>query len=261
MLEFDMLDSYKGLGISQGLDRGLVAYKDGSLLVEEGMGFGAVAVQSGGYTYFSSVKSVKRESGCFEVVCDIDKRLDWKVFGLRIKPLTKVLEHICTNIYMKREKNQCKLLEAGEILRRFFHVESCFVKVPSQGKVRILYGIAGNEVSVDLSCKMKMKGCRFFVMNELGASIFDKGIVNGSISAPPTGWQKMNGHCELYSSSHTIAFTISESHVPDGVASKLYWGREMAKGYCWAGFESEIVCESKEFENYSYSIAFREVRL
>jgi hypothetical protein len=97
-------------------------------------------------------------------------------------------------------------------------------------------------------------------MNELGGSIFDKGIIEGELTASPSGWQKMEIPCELYSSTHSLAFTMLERHVPDNIRSKLYWGREMViNNYCWAGFESEIICVSRKFENYTYAIKFREV--
>jgi len=261
MLDFDIIDEYKGIGVSRGLDRGLVAFKDGKIIVEEGMGIGAVAVQADGYTYFSSVRSVQKENGRILVISDVNKRLEWKALGLRIRPLTKALEYICTNVYMKNEKKQGMLLRLGGMLRRVFNVEAYFVEVISKGQVRTLYNIKGNEVAVDLSCDIKKKACRIFVMNELGAGIFDKGLINGDVSEPPSGWQKMQRGCELLSSTHSLKFAILESSIPSGVTSQLYWGREMAEGYCWAGFESEIFCNTGRFENYKYSILFKEVTI
>lgn len=261
MLDFDIIDEYKGIGVSRGLDRGLVALRDGKIIVEEGMGIGAVAVQADGYTYFSSVRSVQKENGRILVISDVDKRLEWKALGLRLRPLTRALEYICTNVYMKNEKKQGMLLRLGGMLRKIFNVEACFVEVPSKGEVRTLYSVNGNEVSVDLSCDIKKKACRIFVMNEMGAGIFDKGVINGNMSEPPSGWQKIEKECELLSSTHSLKFAILESRIPDGVASQLYWGREMAEGYCWAGFESEIFCDSGRFENYQYSIIFKEVTI
>jgi len=260
MLKFDVSDLYKGTGVSHGLDRGLLVYNDDVLLLEEGMGLGACAFQTGGYTYFTSIKSVKKAGSSFEVMCSIDKKLEWKVLGIKSKLITKALEYIATNIYMKHENRQEQLLSLGTLLRKLFNVQVCFVKVPSQGDVRIRYRLGHDEIAVDLSCETEKTGCRFFVMNELGGSIFDKGIIGGELSASPSGWQKMESSCELYSSTHSLAFTILERHVPDNVRSKLYWGRELViNNYCWAGFESEIICDASKFENYTYVIKFREV--
>jgi hypothetical protein len=113
---------------------------------------------------------------------------------------------------------------------------------------------------VNLSFETDKKGCRLFVMNELGGSIFNQAIISGEMAESPSGWQKIDAPSEFYSNAHSLAFTMVERDVPDNVKSKLYWGRELVSGhYCWAGFESEITCASLKFENYRYSIKFREV--
>ncbi|MGV8905414.1 MAG: hypothetical protein ACOH15_02310 [Acetobacterium sp.] len=262
MLTFDISNEYIGTGVSHGLDRGLLVYSGDVLLLEEGMGLGACALQTEGYTYFTSIKNIKREKDSFEVECTIDKKLVWKVLGVRAKLLTRILEGITSNIYMKQENKQRKLLRLGGLLCKVFSVNSCFVNVKSQGEVRIVFEIEDNEILVDLSCKTEKMGSKLFVMNELGGSIFNKGIINHELIGPPSGWNKIEKPSELYSPSQALAFTLVESHVPDNVRSTLFWGRELAgNSYCWAGFESEILCESSEFENYRYSIKFREVEI
>lgn len=260
MLKFDISHLYQGTGVSQGLDRGLLVYNDDVLLLEEGMGLGACALQTDGYTHFTSVKSIKKAVDSFEVIGSIDMKLEFKVLGINSNLFAKAQEYIATNIYMKHEKRQDQLLRIGALLRKIFNVEVCYVKVPPLGDVRISYEIGKNEVLVDLSCDTVKTGCKLFMMNELGGSIFDEGIVSGELSASPSGWQKMERGCELYSSVHSLAFTMHERKVPDNVKSKLYWGRELvSNNCCWAGFESEIICDSSKFENYTYSIKFREV--
>jgi len=260
MLSFDISKEYKGSGVSQGLERGLLVYNDGILLVEEGMGLGACAVQIGGYTHFTSNKSIYESGDSFEVVCKIDKMLIWTIWGMKSKPLTRSLEFITTNIYMKQEKRQNKLLALGNILRKIFNVKASFVNVPTQGEVKITYEIVGNEIFVNLSCETKKTGTKIFVMNELGGSIFNQGIVDGLITPPPTGWEKIAGSCELYSYIQGLTFAFIQKNIPTNVRSTLYWGREQtASNYCWAGFESELFCSERKFNNYSYSIRFREV--
>jgi len=99
-LKFDISTQYKGTGVSQGLDRGLLVYDDDILLLEEGMGLGACAFQTGSYTYFTSIKSIKKAEDSFKVVGSIDKKLVWKVLGIKSSLLTRTLEYITTNIYM-----------------------------------------------------------------------------------------------------------------------------------------------------------------
>jgi hypothetical protein len=222
------------------------------------MGLGACAFQTDGYTHFTSIKSIKKAGGSIEVICSIDMKLELKILGTNSKVFTRAQEFMGTNIYMKHEKRQEQLLRLGALLRKVFNVKVCFVKVPPMGEVRIRYELGNNEIAVDLSCETEKTGCKLFVMNELGGSIFDKSIVGGELSASPSGWQKMVSACELYSSAHSLAFTILEKQVPDNVRSKLYWGREhIVNSCCWAGFESEIRFDSSNFEHYTYSVRFR----
>jgi len=262
MLGFDMSTLYKGTGVSQGLDRGLLVYKDDELLLEEGMGMGACAFQTGGYTYFTSIKNIKKVEDTFEVICSIDKKLEFEVLGIKSKLFTRVQEYIATNLYMKLEKRQEQLLKIGALIRKILNVKKYYVKVPPMGEVRITYEIVNNDILVDFSCETEQKVSKLFVMNELGGSIFDKSIINGELSFAPSGWQKVERSCELFSPVHSLKFTIEERHVPDNVTSNLYWGREhIINNYCWAGFESEITCDSNKINNYTYSIKFREVAI
>ena len=260
MLRFDISHLYKGIGVSQGLDRGLLVYNDDELLVEEGMGLGTCAFQADGFTYFTSIKSIEKIGTTHEVTSSINLKLQHKVLGIRSDLFTRYQEYIATNIYMKHEKRQELLLYLGGDLRKLFNLKVCFVKVPPIGEVRVKYEVCGNDVSVNLSCELEKKAGKLFVMNELGGSIFDKSIINGKLSSTPSGWQKMERPNEFYSSIHSVSFTIVERYVPDNIKSKLYWGKEqMANSCCWAGFESEIICDCSKFENYQYSIIFREV--
>jgi len=224
------------------------------------MGLGACAIQTDGYTYFTSIQSIKKENAYFEVECTIDKKLVWQVLGVKSNFFTRILEDVTSNIYMKHEKKQENLLKLGGVLRKLFNVKACFIKVPNQGEVRMTYEVANNEIMVDLSCETEKLGSKLFVMNELGGSIFEKGIINDALIASPSGWQKIERPSELYSPSLGLAFTLIETHIPDNVKSTLYWGREVVRNsYCWAGFESEILCNSNKFDHYRYSIKFREV--
>jgi len=260
MLKYEISQTYKGIGVSEGLDRGLLVYNDDVLLVEEGMGLGACAFQTGGLTYFASINDIKNEGNSFEVIYNIDKRLELKISGIRSEIITRVQEQIATNIYMKREKSQKKLMILGELLAKILNVDVCFVKVPSIGEVRITYKLDDNCVTMDVNCEIENKTGKLFLMNELGGSIFDQSIIKGEMSTSPSGWQKMKICCELYSEVHSLTFTIIERNIPDNVRSNLYWGREqISNKCCWAGFESEIICDTYKFNNYSYSINFREM--
>jgi hypothetical protein len=261
VLRFEMPDAdktYKGTGVSQGLDRGLLVYYGEDMLVEEGMGLGACALQADGFTYFATVKSVKRDGPHIEVEYAVDRRLEYRIFGVRSKLLTKLQEQWATNFYMKYEKAQEWLLKCGDSMKRLFKADLVFAEVPAVGFVRTRYEIGDNFVNVDVSCISQRKDLLLFIMNEAGGSLFDRSINQGTVSAAPTGWCRMPEKCELYSDALSLAFTMVERGVPENISSKLYWGREHIEGTCaWSGFESEIQCGTGSFENYRYTIIFR----
>lgn len=260
MLKFDISHLYNGTGVSQGLDRGLLVYKDDNLLLEEGMGLGACAFQTGGYTYFASIKEIKKTGDSFAIIYIIDTTLELKVLGIKSRFIVRVQEFIAKNIYMKYIKSQKLILMLWTFSNIIFNVKSYFVKVPILGEMRVLYSLKKNDILVDISCATKKICSKIFVMNELGGSFFDKSIVSGEFLDPPSGWQKMESLSELFSSTQSLAFTIEEKNIPDNVKSNLYWGREQIQNKCcWAGFESEIICDSCKFEHYQYLIKFREV--
>lgn len=260
MLKFDISHDYKGIGVSEGLERGLLVYKDDVLLLEEGMGIGICALQTGGYTYFTSIKSITKAKNSYDVLYSINKRLEWKIFGFRSRNLTKALEYIATNLYMKNESGQKTALKLGTLMRKLFRVEASFMEVPSLGEVKTNYEISDYRIIVNVSCETNTKSNKLFIMNELGGGFFNKALLNGESTTAPSGWQKLKPYCEIYSEAYNLAFRLVEEHVPDNLQSTLFWGREFVKdSYCWSGFESEINWNMAKFENYRYSIVFREV--
>lgn len=265
MLTFDMTNTYKGMGVSSGLDRGVQVYYDHILILEEGMGLGACALQTNGYTYFATVKTInKSEEGKYEVCLEIDQQLVWNIWGVNARLITRMLEKLTTNIYMKQEKRQKSYLKLGNLLRKVFRVRSSFITVAQQAEIVMAVEAGKNRVDIDLSLKTEVKdgNRKFFVMNELGGNHFNKGLVNGAVRPPPTGWQKIDEKVELYSQKLKVAFSMEEKQIPENVSSTLYWGREsISDSYCWAGFESELSWNTQQFDHYKYIIEFKEVSL
>lgn len=274
MLKFLMSDKFKGTGASQGLDRGLLVYDGDELIVGEGLGMGACALQSGGFTFFTSIISIDDSTAhSITVSSDIDIKLVWKLLGIKSLIFTRIIESVCNNFYKKQEKRQDTLLNLAEILKKIFNAKSSFVKIPSQGNIKINYKICEDEaisasenceIAVDLFCETIKSGFRLFVMNELEGRLFNRGLIDGAISPPPSGWQQIDGQrCELYSPDRKLAFSMTENkspgNIPGNISSKLFWGREVCGDCNWAGFENEITCNGKSFANYRFSINFREV--
>ncbi|MHB1483476.1 MAG: hypothetical protein ACYCYI_02335 [Saccharofermentanales bacterium] len=272
MLKFAISDKFKGIGASQGLDRGLLVYDGNELIVGEGLGIGACALQSGGFTYFSTITSIddSQTEDSFQIISNIDIKLVWKLFGIRSQVFTRIIESICDNIYKKHEKRQNMLLKLEEFLTRIFRIKLCFDKIPSLGTIKIDFKInydeissdtAVSEVSADLTCEAEMSGFRLYVMNEIDGAMFSNGLKNGEITSPPSGWQKIDSQCELYSEEKSLAFSLTEISLPENITSRIYWGREVISSCNWAGFESEIITGGTSVENYKYKIRFREVNL
>nr|WP_320026221.1 hypothetical protein [uncultured Acetobacterium sp.] len=262
MLTFDMTDTYKGMGVSSGLDRGILVFYGSTLLLEEGMGLGACALQTNGYTYFSSVKSINKIDNSFEIRFEIDQQLVWAFFGVSTHLLTRMLEKFTTLVYMKQENRQMAFLKLGSKFRKIFKVKSSFLTVPSLAEGVILAEFRDNSIALDLSLKTTANhnNRKFFIMNELGGSYFDQGLSNGKLTSPPTGWQKIEENVELYSQKLKLAFSMAEKQIPQNVASTLYWGREsISDSYCWSGFESELSWNTQQFDHYKYVIKFKEV--
>jgi hypothetical protein len=258
MLQYELTSRYKGFGLSLNLDRGLLVLHDGVLLVEEGMGIGACALQIGGYTYFASTRSIGDTDDSLALAFSLDRRLEWRLMGIKSRIFTRALEFVVTHSYMKREKSQNMLLKLGNFLGKLFFVTPDYVFVPSKGEMMISYTASQDAIDVEVSYKAPKAGGVLFIMNELGGNIFNEGIINGVQTPPPTGWKKVTGTCELFSQSHALAFTIDERHVPENVQSTIYWGRESCANNCWAGFESKLISPSGEFDHYRYAIMFRE---
>ncbi|KDR96473.1 hypothetical protein SAMN02745945_00284 [Peptoclostridium litorale DSM 5388] len=257
MIRFEMSKEYIGRGASKGLQRGILAYHEGDMIVDEGMGIGVCALQSGGYTYFSTIGKIEMDSNVIKVSCRIDSMLTRSIFGIKSRLVTRFLEYLTTNIYMKSEKLQNLFLAIGAFLRRIFNIQTGFEKVGSRADVSVAYVIGEYDVQVSINCNSHVENARIFVMNELGGSVFSRALNEGIICSPPSGWQRFREGARLYSPERGISFTMSEKNVPKGVKSSLYWGREVAKGYNWAGFESMLAAENGEVKGYEYKIEFK----
>jgi hypothetical protein len=258
MLEYEFSDEYKGFGFSEGLERGLLVYQDGTLLAEEGMGLGACALQTGGYTYFGSVREQAAADDGRRQVVDMDRQLVWRIFGVRSRLLTRLLEIIATRHYMKKPRHQARILRLGELLSRIFRVDASFAKVLPLGRVTLDMNLNENEIVVTAGCQARKNCGKLFIMNELGGSYFRTALSNGLAIDPPTGWQTMPEKAELLCPERSLSFSMEEMHVPRGVSSTLFWGREVNSRLSWSGFECELTWKDQEFSGYQYALKFRE---
>ena len=81
MIEFDLSTNYKGEGISEGLERGILVFFEGKNLVQEGMGLGTVALRSRNLTYFGKKNRLRKISANeYAKEFNIDTVMTWKIF-------------------------------------------------------------------------------------------------------------------------------------------------------------------------------------
>jgi hypothetical protein len=258
MLTFEMSKQYIGTGISNGLDRGLLVSQNGDLLLDEGMGLGALAVQSEGMNYFATISHMTELQEQIEVVLTIDKMLLRTIYGIHSKPLTRFIEKVCTNMYKERERGQGIWFIIGNWINFLLQIKVCFIQVPAKGQFVLNYQILPEEIHIDLNGNLEEAVDKIYVMNELSGRLFHDGIKDGEMMQPPSGWQQIEGENQLYSEERGLTFSTKELEKPELLESRLYWGRETDKNHCWAGFIYELQTEISEFEHFKYTVQILE---
>ena len=269
MIEFRFDENYYGEGISKGIPRGLLAYHDGVLIVQEGMGLGAFAIQYNNRTYFCSIEKICK-SGHLDKIIDVeyrvDMRLEWTFFQKSSPLITTFLEMTASKIYMKSEAFQGPILKMGTRLRRLLRISTDFKKTESLGHIKARYTIGKSDIHITVESNVGLEKYKFFIMNEIGGELFSRSVICGLESDPPGGWQKIKKTLTQNEKSHMLKspslglmFYMEEICVPANIESVLFWGREVSGGYNWAGFESEIKCSTCGFKDYSYKVYFEKV--
>jgi len=247
-------DSYLGEGISLGIVRGiLVKYKDTNI-VQEGLGIGNVALKNGLMTYFASTcKTVQLSETQFRKTFLVDSVLLWRINGKLSIFLTGAID-IYVQCYMLLPGFQNKLLKTGNLLLNLFKLTPQIIKIAPMAEACFNYSVKEDELYVD--CKIKsLAGYlnKVFILNELGADYFLKGIKNGKTVVAPTGWNytKSNpGSTAFYNPNYNLSFLVKKINVIDFIPYKVLWGREKTKDLSWAGFEFEFDCRNKKIKSF-----------
>jgi hypothetical protein len=260
MIAFDLLTNFKGEGISEGLDRGVLVFFDGENLVQEGMGLGTVALRSKNLTYFSRSSRIKKISkNEYTKVFHIDTIMTWKLFNKRSILLTKILEEF-GNFY-KREGSSTQdiLLNIGIWSRKLLGIKSEMANCRKLGIVIFNYKFLKNQVkvSVDFSqiLKANSENLKFLcILNELGGDYFNSIKIGNNILAAPSGWNEIKNSnslnkIKLYSKELKLDFGIEVLRNTSNFKINHFFGRENVANYCWAGFIMEINLESINFVN------------
>jgi hypothetical protein len=258
VLTFELSKQYKGIGISHGLDRGLLVYQNSELLIDEGMGLGAVAVQLNGINYFASIRKMNQSFDQIEVILSVDKMLSNSIYGIRSKRLTRIYETVFIKSYKEHERSQRIWFKIGGWFNSLLKLKASFIQVPTKGQFVLTYQISEDEIRISVSAALEETVDKIYVMNELSGMLFDQGIVDGQVEEPPSGWQHAEEEYQLYSGVKGVSFAAQETNRPKNLKSQLFWGRETGEYNCWAGFIYELQCEDREFNDFRYAISFRE---
>ena len=260
MIRFDLSNNYKGEGISEGLERGILVFFDGKNLVQEGMGLGTVALRTRNLTYFSKKSRLKKISEN-EYVKEyyIDTVMTWKLFNKRSIVLTKLLEE-CGNFYKKEGgSTQDLLLNMGVWLRKILGITSEMANYRRLGKVIFNYRLYEKEViiSVDFSQILNdnPENLKFVcILNELGGDYFNSSRIGKNMLSAPSGWNKIKDseslkRIKLFSEGLKLEFGMDILRNIPNFKINHFFGREKVANYNWAGFVMELEIGSADYRN------------
>lgn len=270
MITFNLSTNYKGEGISEGLERGVLVFFDGKNLVQEGMGLGTVALRTRNLTYFSRSSKLKRISeNEYVKEFHIDTIMNWKLFNKRSMFLTKIIEEF-GNFYKKEGgSTQDLLLTMGIWLRKLFDITSEMTHYKRLGKVIFNYKLLENEViiSADFSHILKnnknnSETLRYIcILNELGGDYFNRSRIGTQICPAPSGWREIKDsksleNIKFYSEGLQLEFGIEVLRIIPNFKINYFFGRENIANYCWAGFGMEIDINSIDYNAEEYLIEY-----
>lgn len=262
MLEFYFSNIFKGEGISEGIERGILVDHDERCIVQEGMGLGAPAIKTNISTFFSChSKLIEVSDKEYVKEFYIDSELVWQIFKLNsakskdFKLLTTFINKL-TDLYKRSKFIQPILLKLGIFSRDFFQTNSVIKNRGILGKIIFYYKILkdGVLIEVDFSHILQYNGksiSKICILNELGGDFFDHSKRGGKILAPPSGWVKIEGEDKrkLYSNELKLDFDTKILEYPLDCKTNFIFGREKVSNFCWAGFDIEIDVNSRVLNN------------
>ena len=269
MIDFGFSNEYRGEGISEGLERGLVVSYNDINLVQEGMGLGASAIKSKTSTYFSrKSKLIKLADAHYIKEFYIDSELKWKILPFKgegtktVNPITFFINKL-TDFYKRAQVFQPNLLQMGIFSRNFFQVKPVLINTGYLGKMTFDYELDKKKIVInaDFSDIIKRNGKYFTkicILNELGGDYFDSIKQGTKVSNPPSGWVKINSlqGKKLYSSNFGLTFIMDIIEKGPNCRLTFTLGREKISNFCWAGFGIEVDVKSIKSEE-DHSLKYR----
>ena len=263
IITFDNDDSFQGSGQSQGISRGLLVRRNGTNLLQEGLGLGTVALKRGGLTYFSPSCSTREDEGSMIREFAVDSVMAFRSPYLPLSGLMP-LYGLGTKTYMSLPGCQDRLLGLRSRLFAWFEVRPILRRGETLATATFRYLPREDWVRVHCSIR-SLDGPlpTVFVMNELGAGHFDRSVRNGGVGDPPTGWCELPLEMPtpaLLDSKEGTTFFVDRLKCCEGSGPRLFWGRENHRGLCWTGFEVELANPAGLTEvDLEYEVRFRTV--
>ena len=239
-------DRYVGEGVSLGLARGLLGCYRGRNITQEGMGLGTVALRLGPFTYFAGTCETRTlAEGQFTKTFSLDRRLMWSLGKRSSVTLTRLFESTA-DWYMRWPRLQHAVLEVTTLIRRTLGLKQCFQPVDAVASGSFSYQVQGRRLTVHGRVD-SLLGClgKVFIMNELGADFFPRGLKGGTQIPPPSGWQVLPATMPtpaLYNDREGVGLLLGDCATAGNVPFRIFWGRERTADLCWAGFELELNC-------------------
>lgn len=249
-------DSYQGEGISLGIARGiLVKYKNINI-VQEWMGLGNLALKNGLMTYFSTTcKSVQLSETQFSKTFLIDGVMLWRINGKLSIFITRVIEMLA-KCYMLLPGLQTKLLKTGTFFPNLVKITPQIIKITPISEACFNYSVKDEQLNI--KCEIKSLTGYFnkvIILNELGADYFQKGIKDGKIVPPPSGWEHITSSPDstaFYNQDYDLSFCVKKIK---GINSNDDWDFENENKFIFESqfdevwLKNEIKMVSSEFEN------------
>ena len=269
LLKFYFSNEFKGIGISEGIERGVLVDYNNECIVQEGMGLGSPAIKTKNGTYFSCTSILQKISDTeYKKEFYIDSELVWEILKLKSKRLndssllTSFINKL-TELYKKLPYLQKNLLKLGIFSRDFFQIKSKIKHSGYLGKILFNYKFLKDGVLIEIDFSNiithnKKSVSKICVLNELGGDYFDSRKVGSKIGEPPSGWVELNGRKDnkLYSKRFKIDYDVKILKITPEYKFDLIYGREKLSDFCWAGYDIEIDVNSINDQRNEYKLQY-----
>jgi hypothetical protein len=253
-------EKFRGSGASSGLARGLVAEYAGRDITGEGMGIGAVALRTGGFTYFAEMASIRTSGNRVVKRFLLNRRMLWTFMGRPSVVLTRMSE-LSTSLYMSGGFMQKTLMNLKLIVRlkKLARIGTRFERTRPVASAVCEYTLGRSAVSVKCRIRRESKSpAKLYLMNEFSADFFQAAVMDERPLRTPSGWERLGRRVPMFVSPETGAgFTVSLPEISGAGRTGIYWGRERAGDVNWAGFEYEADLGTGQVMTIAYEVAFR----